>query len=177
MSRLLFYLGLICLLGSGAPWVAIAQDAPAPMAAPVPPGLAAARKIFLSNGGADSGLFPHPFSGNQQRGYDALYAAMTRWGKYEMVMDPAEAELVFDLQLVAPSGPSNADKSKGATDPLPMFRLVIFDRKTHYALWTLTEAIERASLQKTHDRHFDDAVNALVADLKVIVAGKVGQAP
>ena len=32
---------------------------------------------------------------------------------------------------MAPYGPSNADKQKGASDPLPMFRLVIYDIKTH----------------------------------------------
>ncbi|MCU1322076.1 MAG: hypothetical protein JWM43_1725 [Acidobacteriaceae bacterium] len=177
MSRLLFYLGLICLVGSGGPSAAIAQDTPAAAVAPVPPGLSAGKKVFLSNGGGDSGLFPHPFSGNQQRGYDSFYAAMTRWGRYELVNDPAEADLVFELHLIAPSGPANADKSKGASDPLPMFRLVIFDRKTHYALWALTTAIERAALQKTHDRNFDDAVNTLIANLKVLVTQKAGQMP
>lgn len=47
-----------------------------------------------------------------------------------------------------------------------MFRLVIFDRKTHYVLWTLTESIDWAVLQKTHDRNFDTAVMALLDDLK-----------
>jgi hypothetical protein len=47
-----------------------------------------------------------------------------------------------------------------------MFRLVIFDRKTHYILWTFTESIAPAYFQKIHDRNFDDALAALVSDLK-----------
>jgi hypothetical protein len=47
-----------------------------------------------------------------------------------------------------------------------MFRLVIFDVKTHYVLWALTESIDEALVQKTHDRNFDDALSALVLDLK-----------
>ena len=63
-------------------------------------------------------------------------------------------------------GPTNANKQKGASDPLPMLRLVIPDRKTHYVLWALTESIEHANLQKTHDRNFDQALTALTLDWK-----------
>jgi hypothetical protein len=51
-----------------------------------------------------------------------------------------------------------------------MFRLVIWDRRTHYALWALTESIEQANLQKTHDNHFDEAIAALAQGLKKISA-------
>jgi hypothetical protein len=87
-------------------------------------------------------------------------------GKYELVAEPREAELVFELELVGPAGPANPNKVKGASDPLPMFRLRIIDRETHYVLWVLTEEIAQANLQKTHDRNFDDALAALVGDLK-----------
>jgi hypothetical protein len=70
------------------------------------------------------------------------------------------------LQLLGPNGPANANKVKGASDPLPMFRLNVMERKTHYSLWALTETIEAANLQKTHDRNFDEAIAQLVADLK-----------
>jgi hypothetical protein len=133
---------------------------------PVPPSLLTAKKIFISNAGADSGLFPHPFSGNPGRAYNQFYAAVQNWGRYECVTDPSDADLVFELRLTAPNGPSNANKQKGASDPLPMLRLVILDRKTHYVLWALTQSIEQANLQKTHDRNFDEAVTALTLDLK-----------
>jgi hypothetical protein len=138
----------------------------APAIAPLPPAILAAKKVFVSNAGADSGLFPHPFSGNPDRAYSQFYANLQAWGHYEAVGDPQDAELVFELQLTGPAGPSNADKPKGASDPWPMFRLVIFDRKTHYILWTFTESIAPAYFQKIHDRNFDDALAALVSDLK-----------
>jgi len=139
--------------------------------APVPTGLLAARKVFVSNAGADSGLFPHPFSGTPERAYIEFYTALQAWGRYELVVDPQEADLVFELQLTAPNGPTNANKQKGASDPLPMLRLVIFDRKTHYVLWALTESIEAANLQKTHDRNFDNAIDAIILDLKDVMKG------
>jgi len=36
------------------------------------------------------------------------------------------------------------------------------DRRSHYVLWALTESIERANLQKTHDLNFDVALSTLV---------------
>jgi hypothetical protein len=48
------------------------QSAPyAPsVVAPVPPLLLSAKKVFISNAGADSGLFPHPFAGDPDRAYN-----------------------------------------------------------------------------------------------------------
>lgn len=138
-----------------------AQKAPAPVTAPVPSLLLTAAKVFISNAGADSGLFPHPFSGGQERGYNQFYAAVVGWGRFEVVDDPGKADVVLELQLIAPNGPTNP--------PLPMFRLNILDRKTHYTLWALTESIEAAARQKPHDRNFDEAIQALIVDLKRVV--------
>jgi hypothetical protein len=163
------FLWLVC----AAVLFAVAANAQEPLpagGAPVPPALLTAKKIFISNAGADSGLFPHPFSGDPGRAYDQFYAAMQNWGRYECVADPSEADLVFELRLTAPNGPTNANKQKGASDPLPMLRLVILDRKTHYVLWALTESIEQANLQKTHDRNFDQALTALTLDLKKLIS-------
>jgi hypothetical protein len=143
-------------------------QAPAPPMplAPVPPALLNAKTVFISNAGADSGLFPHPFSGDPDRAYNQFYSGLQGWGRYQIVTDPSEADVVFELQLLAPSGPSAPNKQNGASDPLPMFRLVIFDRKTHYVLWALTESITVALLQKTHDNNFDLALTTLTLDLK-----------
>jgi hypothetical protein len=145
-------------------------------AGPVPPAILAAKTIFVSNAGGDSGLFPSPFSGDQSRGYTQFYAALKATGQFELVADPASADLVLELQLIAHTSPlsgrpDEVNKVNGAPDPLPMFRLVIYDRKTHYILWTFTESVERAFLQKTHDRNFDDALSALLQDFRTL-AGK-----
>ncbi len=142
------------------------QQAPPPGLAPVPQPLLTGKKVFISNAGADSGLFPHPFSGDPDRPYNQFYADIQAWGRYELVSDPADADLVFELQLSAPNGPANANKIKGASDPLPMFRLVVLDRKTHYVLWALTESVDIAYMQKTHDRNFDQALANITDDLK-----------
>lgn len=144
--------------------VAKAQDA-----AGVPPAIHSATKLFLSNAGADRGLFPKPFSGNPDRAYTQFYSALKAAGQaghYDVVSDPSDAELVLELRLIAPAGPTNADKQKGASDPLPEFRLTIYDEKSHYILWTLNESIGVAALQRTHDRNFDVALNQLLVDFE-----------
>lgn len=152
---------------------ALAQTPTAGNAGPVPPAVLAARKIFVSNAGADSGLFPEPFSGDPSRAYTQFYAALKAAGQFELATDPADADLVLELQLTAPNGPSKGSKVNGASDPVPMFRLVVYDRKSHYILWAFTESIDVAFLQKTHDRNFDAALNAIVADFE----GLAGKAP
>jgi hypothetical protein len=149
---------------------------PAVSLAPVPPALLNAKTVFISNAGADSGLFPHPFSGDPDRPYNQFYAAMQSWGRYEIVGDPSQADIVIELQLMAPPGPSSGNKVNGASDPLPMFRLVVYDRKTHYVLWALTESITVAYLQKTHDNNFDQALSALTEDLKRLTSAPASSA-
>jgi hypothetical protein len=85
-----------------------------------------------------------------------------------LVDDPVDADLVLEIQLNAPNGPAGADKTKGASDPVPEFRLTVFDRKTHYILWTLTQSIDGAYKQKTHDRNFDEALSALVLEFNAL---------
>ena len=145
---------------------ASAPPPPSVSLAPVPPALLNAKTVFISNAGADSGLFPHPFSGDPDRPYNEFYSAIQNWGRYQIVGDPSDADIVFELQLIAPPGPSSGNKINGASDPVPMFRLVIYDRKTHYVLWALTESIMVAYMQKTHDNNFDMALNSITMDLK-----------
>ncbi|MGO8756833.1 MAG: hypothetical protein ACLQG3_01790 [Terracidiphilus sp.] len=151
---------------------AVSAQLPAdPSSGPVPPGLLAAKTVFVSNAGSDSGLFPSPFSGSPARPYAEFCAALKATGDYTLVTDPGQADLVLELQLTAPYGPSDANKVAGAADPLPMFRLVVYDRKSHYVLWTITESIEAVVGQKAHDKTFDEALNAVLADF-LLVAGK-----
>jgi hypothetical protein len=173
-TRLLLHgmLGVALMAGASsvraqAPTEAQGQNEAASVgAAPVPPMLYNAKKVFISNAGSDSGLFPHPFSGDPDRPYNQFYANVRALGKYDFVVDPSLADIVLEVRLNAPSGPQEPNKQNGASDPLPMFRLVIYDAKTHYILWALTESIDPALVQKTHDRNFDQALSILADDLK-----------
>lgn len=117
-------------------------------------------------------MFPKPFSGDPDRPYNQFFSALKATTQYDLVSDPSDADLVLELQLLAPAGPTNADKQKGASDPVPEFRLTIYDRKSHYILWTLTESIGVALLQRTHDRNFDEALSLILSNFQQL-AGKL----
>jgi hypothetical protein len=150
---------------------AFAQMPAYDQAGPVPPAITAAKNVFVSNAGSDSGLFPEPFSGDADRPYTEFYAALKAAGNFTLVPDPAQADLVLELRLFAPYGPTNPNKQNGTADPRPMFRLVVYDGKTHYILWTVTSSIELAYLQKTHDKNFDTALSEVLNQF-LKIAGK-----
>jgi hypothetical protein len=160
-------------------FTAAAQTIPpyAPAPAPVPSAILAAKTVFISNAGADSGLFPSPFSGDPDRAYQQFFSTVQSWNRYQLISNPAQADFVFELRLTAPNGPQSPNKATGASDPLPMFRLIIYDRSTHYILWALTESIAPATLQKNHDRNFDEALQQLSEDLMRIARIPIPPAP
>lgn len=139
-------------------------DRPQGAAADVPRLVWQAHSVFLSNAGSDAGLFPHPFSGTQDRAYARFYERLAASGRFTMASVPADGNLVLELSLASPSGPLGDDKQKGTADPLPTFKLVIYDNASHYILWTITQTIDPAALQKNHDKNFDDALDALLAE-------------
>ena len=57
-------------------------------------------------------MFPKPFSGTTDRAYNQLFAALKANGPFELVSDPSDADLVFELQLLAPTGPANARQTE-----------------------------------------------------------------
>jgi hypothetical protein len=144
---------------------------------PIPPAIASAKNIFVSNAGSDSGLFPEPFTGDQNRAYTEFFAALEATKQYALVSDPSQADLVLELRLAAPYGPTNPSKQNGASDPVPQFKLAVYDAKTHYVLWSFTQGIEPALLQKTHDKNFDLALNALLNQFLSLAHRPLSSAP
>jgi hypothetical protein len=61
-------------------------------AAPLPAAISSAKKIFLSNGGGSN------------LAYDAFYAKMKEWGRYDVVGSPDDADLIVELAYRVESG-------------------------------------------------------------------------
>jgi hypothetical protein len=134
---------------------ALAQQPATTPPGPVPPAILAAKKIFISNSGASSQFY----SGGPNRAYNQLFAALQDSGFFEMASDPADADLVLELQLF--------DSGSGSV----AFKLLIYDRKSHFLLWTLLEPINVCSRQKTCDSNFDEALPVLLLNFEKL-AGK-----
>jgi hypothetical protein len=135
-------------------------------AGPIPPALLAARTLFISNGGTVSQFFPDTFTGDANRAYSQFYAALKTTGKYGLVGDPSQADLVLYLRLVARSCRSISYNCVGVPDPQPIFYLTVYDRKTHYVLWTITQPVDSAILLKNHDHNFDAALAVVIREFE-----------
>jgi hypothetical protein len=167
LSMTALSLSLLCMAA------AFAQVPASTQSGPIPPALLAAKSIFVSNGGSDTRFFPDTLGGDTNRSYSEFYAALKSTGKYDLVSDPSQTDLVLDLRLGAAHCPWGETECIGTHDVLAEFRLTIYDRKTHYVLWTIAEPIENALLKKNHDRNFETALSALIRDFEKIT----GKAP
>ncbi|HEY2822691.1 MAG TPA: hypothetical protein VGJ06_16725 [Candidatus Acidoferrum sp.] len=162
---------------------AFGAQQPKQAVAPVPVQIVSAKTVFISNAGGDSVLFPDEFSGTPDRVYNQFYETMKSWGRYELVTAPAEADLVFEIRLIAPNGGVSVVNGVGNSWTDPQFRLVILDPKTHVGLWTFIEHIQRADTHarpksinqaisiykadiKNRDNNFDEAMASLVSGAK-----------
>jgi hypothetical protein len=163
--------GITCVALAIA-WVAVpglrGQDRKEVVPAPLPAQIFTARKVFVSNGGGDT---LGNYSGGSDRMYNQLYAALKGWERYELVSAPADAELVFEIRFAAPIIGENVSGGNGIsvsskTMKDPQFRLTIRDLKTHVLLWTFTEHVQNALLQGNRDKNFDQAMAALVNDIR-----------
>ena len=141
-----------------------AQQARAPAAAPIPPQIAAAQKVFISNAGGESFetvIDTTVFDGGPDRPYNEFYAAIKDWGRYEVVSSPADADLVFEV--------SWALTDTGLRLPvLGQLRVVVIDPKTHVTLWNLTQYVRGAVLLGNRDKNFDQTMTTIVNRLKIL---------
>ncbi len=153
---------------------ALAQQSAYTDVGPVPPAILSAKKVFVSNAGSGgSGFFPDRFSGDPNRAYTEFYAALKAANQFVLATDPNDADLVLEVQLNAPVAPCMVEGRAGdfAVAPEFFFRLVIYDRKTHWVFWTINQGIAWADLQKNRDRNFDAAILVLMEKFQQL-AGK-----
>jgi hypothetical protein len=149
--------------------LSMAQNKPtvAP-AAPIPPQILAAKKVFIANAGGDEMTGDDPrFSGGPDRAYNEFYAAMKSWGRFEIVNSPADADLLLEIRqyvsAVTPTG-------RGSSSFIPQFQLHIRDPKTNTMLWGFNVHTRFGIGQADSDRIFSSAVGRLATDLRILVA-------
>jgi len=128
------------------------------LAAPVPTPLLKGKKAFISYELGDVTSFPSRYSGGPERAYSEFLADMTAWGRYEIVMDPKDADVIFAIRFVDPP-----------EIPKPQIRLGISDPATHASLWGFVEEIDFAFRKKSRDADFSDTVHLLAADVQALV--------
>lgn len=146
----------------------MAQSKPSPApTAPIPPQILAAKKVFIANAGGDEMANYDPrFSGSPDRAYNEFYAAVKSWGRFEVVISPAEADLLLEVRQSVSGGTASGP---GGSSFIPQFRLRIRDAKTNALLWGLNIHGAFGLGQAESDRNFDQAVNRLVTKFQTLV--------
>ncbi|HYX70035.1 MAG TPA: hypothetical protein VE825_12935 [Terriglobales bacterium] len=164
---LAFAIALACVPAPAAQQVDTPK--PNPEAAPVPAQIPAAKKVFIANGGVDGGsLAAFRAVGDPDYPYNQSYGAMKKWGHYELVSAPADADLVMEVSF-AMTMTSGGDLASY----VPHLRLTIVDARTHFTLWTLAEPVQGAIRKATFIKNFNQGMTNLVND----VAKLAGQPP
>lgn len=131
---------------------------------PIPAEIGSAKSVFISNTAPDG--MPSEILvrfGEPNRPYDQLYAAMKKWGRYELADSPENADLVLEIHFTR-------SYVTGGLGEGAEFYLSILDAKTHFVLWTLVEPVEGAVRRVSWEKNIDGSVDRLVNDLKVIEA-------
>ena len=119
-------------------------------AAPIPTQIATAKTAFISF--AAEGTYI-----DDARDYNALYAALTTWGHYQLTTRPADAELILKVQRTA------------AVSPLSL-SVQIIDRATGVILWTISEPFTNEPIitEANKEKSVAATVGAVIGDLKVL---------
>lgn len=160
-----------------------AQSSNSSTPAPIPPQIASAQKVFISNAGGESAetvMHGSPFNGGPDRAYNEFYAAVKKAGHYEFVSSPGDADLVFEIGWEFTPVDLKEWQQFNPVDVLPpvigQLRLVVIDPKTRIVLWTISEYIRGAALLGNRDKNFDQAMTAVVNRLEHL-AQPVANAP
>ena len=125
--------------------------------APIPDPLMRGKRVFISYELGDVTAFPRGYSGGPERAYSEFYAQMKQWGRYELVSDPKDAELIFAIRFVDPP------------EIKAQIRVGISDARTHVSLWGFVEEVDSALRKKNRDTSFSDSVALLVSDVRQLV--------
>jgi hypothetical protein len=151
----------------------------APPPTPPPPlavvaKVTAAKKIFVSNAGADT-YFVHDIPGGANVTYDEFYAALKQWGYFELVDSTAQADLIFQIQGteqlpdVENDGRGVLNKDYSTTSYPPMLNLSILDPSRHLVYKIVMPAGRAGNIPKGKVA-FAKSIDALTAQVKALVA-------
>src|SRR5271155_4505871 len=123
----------LALLLASTPLVRAQQTTPA---APVPSQIQQAQTIFLTNSGSDPN-----FPIDATKAYNDIYSALQTWGRYKLVNSPDQADLVFQLQGIAPINDVIGYRNGVYSAISPAFQITILDPKSNIAIWTITSPV------------------------------------
>lgn len=139
-------------------------------AAPVPPQIINAHRVFVSNGGGSN--YFEIFSGGPNRAYSTFYKMLKKTGQYELVDSPGQADLVFEIRAIAPATASLS----GTVSYNPQVVLTVRDPETNSVLWSERANVRAFGTKGRRDRQFDESVAVLVDKLAAVTGRPLTEA-
>jgi hypothetical protein len=132
--------------------------------APLPAKIVTAKKVYIANGGGSD------------LAYDALYAAVKHWPRYEIVDASDAADIIMEISYITEDHGtriwSTTDTSTGATNVHsrrvvdPQLVLTILDPTSKEALWSTVEHRRLARFEKNREKETINAAQKLIDNLK-----------
>jgi hypothetical protein len=157
---------MVCILVSSAP-IATARNRKDVPLAPLPTVVVNAKSVFLSNGGGSD------------LAYDTFYSEMKKWGKYQIMGSPEEADLVVELAYRVEQGGtrvwSSTNTYNGTTQVHsaqivdPQLMLTIYDAKSKNSLWSTIDHRRLARREKNREKEIINSAQRLVEELETRV--------
>lgn len=147
-----FMLALILLL----PIPSTAKTAkPTPSPSHIPSQILSAKTAFISYAGVDNPYFNSrvpKFAGGDPYGiYNQFYDAINRWGHYQLVSTPADADVILEVSAIYTPGLGS-----------PVLHLRILDPKTTVTLWAFYEDLNMSS------QGWDKTLTQTMEDLELV---------
>ena len=149
---------------------------PAPLPPPPPPAViarvTAAKKIFLSNAGADS-YFVSDIPGGANVSYNELYSSLKQWGYFQLVDSATQADLIFEIRSTEScdwehTGNITANHYNQACSA-PFLNLSILDPSTRASLYTIVLPAGRGSTIPKGKIAFTQSIEVLTNKIKALV--------
>jgi hypothetical protein len=134
--------------------------------APVPDPILKGKRAFISYELGDVTASPSSYSGGPERAYGEFYSQMKAWGRYELVSDPKDADVIFAVRFVDPPAISH-----------PQIRIGIMDARGRVSLWGFVEEVNFAFFKKHRDAAFTASVKQLIGDVQTLVGQGAPAAP
>ena len=135
----------------------------------------AARKVFLSNAGADVVYSKDHMIGGANGGYNELYTSLKQWGRFQLVDSPAQADLVFEIRSTVSIGTasvSTAQHHSGlviGTTYDAFFNLSILDPVTGSLLYKIVMPAGQGDSLKAGQIAFAKSIDALTGKIQDLV--------
>ena len=130
--------------------------------ASIPTPLVNGKRAFISYELGDVTAFPDAYSGGPERAYGEFYSSMKTWGRYGLVADPKDADIIFAVRFVDPP------------NTVPQIRIGIIDAVTHVVLWGFVEQVDFKFRKKNRNAAFTESVKLLVTDIQTLLSQSAG---